>query len=96
MAWSLSTHEGLRSPAAYTGTRTDADVPPSASAQPEATGWMDTTPMNTALIVALVVLGVAALLLIYYIRGLLRKSRELEKHVDYSKMRKWEDDDDDR
>jgi hypothetical protein len=74
--------------------KADADVPPSATAQPVATGWMDPTPMNTALIVALVVLGVAALLLIYYIRGLLRKSRELEKHVDYSKMRKWEDDDD--
>jgi hypothetical protein len=57
---------------------------------------MDASPMNTALIVALIVLGVAALLLIYYIRGLLRKSRELEKHVDYSKMRKWEDDEDDR
>lgn len=52
--------------------------------------------VNAGVIIALVVLGIAAALLIYYIRGLLRKSRELEKHVDYSKMRKWEDDEDDR
>ncbi len=52
--------------------------------------------MNISFVIALIVLALAAALLIHYIRGLLRKSRELEKHVDYSKMREWKDDDEDR
>ncbi len=51
--------------------------------------------MNIPLLVALFILALAAVLLIRYIRGLLIKSRELEKTIDYSKMKKWKDDDED-
>jgi len=46
------------------------------------------------LILVLVVLAVAALLLIAWIARLQRKSREVEKTIDYNKMKEWKDDDD--
>ncbi len=49
--------------------------------------------MSRAVIIVIVVLALAGILLAVYIAKLLRKSRELEKHIDYSKMQRWEDDD---
>lgn len=42
-----------------------------------------------------ILLGVAALVVLGYVlamRNLHRKSREIDKQIDYSKVRKWEDD----
>lgn len=43
------------------------------------------------ILLLLLVLGVAAL--VSYLVRLNRKSKEIEKSLDYSKMRKWEDED---
>ena len=48
-------------------------------------------PVRILIVVALLV--VAALLLIAWIRRLQRKSREIEKTIDYSKMKEWKDED---
>ena len=49
--------------------------------------------MNTGLIVVLVVLLLAAGLLTAYMIRLIRRSREIERNLDYSKMKEWKDDD---
>lgn len=49
--------------------------------------------MNTGLIVVLVVLLLAAGLLTAYMIRLIRRSREIERTLDYSKMKEWKDDD---
>jgi hypothetical protein len=43
------------------------------------------------LFIILLILGLLALA--SYLRRQIRKSRELEKQIDYSKIRKWKDDD---
>ena len=45
------------------------------------------------ILLVLVILAVAALLLFGWIGRLQRRSREIEKTIDYSKMREWKDDD---
>lgn len=45
------------------------------------------------IVIVLAILGLAAVLLIGWIGRLQRKSRALEKHIDYSKMKEWKDDD---
>ena len=45
------------------------------------------------LLIILAILGLAAVLLVGWIGRLQRKSREIEKTLDYSKMREWKDDD---
>jgi hypothetical protein len=45
-----------------------------------------------------IVLGLAVILVLGYVltmRDLFRKSREVEKRIDYGKIRKWQDDDED-
>ncbi|MDZ7786972.1 MAG: hypothetical protein U5K73_02195 [Halofilum sp. (in: g-proteobacteria)] len=49
---------------------------------------------NPILIIA-IILGLAAALLIAWIVRLQRRSREIEKTLDYSKMKEWKDDDED-
>lgn len=49
--------------------------------------------MSTGLLVVIAVLVLAAALLGAYLVRLLRRSRELEKRIDYSKMQEWKDDD---
>jgi predicted Holliday junction resolvase-like endonuclease len=49
--------------------------------------------MDHPILVIVAILAIAVGLLVAYIRRLQRKSREIEKTIDYSKMRKWEDDD---
>ena len=46
------------------------------------------------ILIVLLILGVAAVMLIGWIGRLQRKSREIEKTIDYSKMREWKDDED--
>lgn len=45
-------------------------------------------------LLVIVVVAVAAIMLYGWIARLQRKSNELEKTIDYSKMREWKDDDD--
>ena len=45
------------------------------------------------LFIVLAILALAVVLLIGWIGRLQRKSRALEKHLDYSKMKEWQDDD---
>jgi type II secretory pathway pseudopilin PulG len=49
--------------------------------------------MPIGVLIVLAILGVAAALMIAYIRRLQRKSREIDKRLDYSKMKTWKDDD---
>ncbi len=49
--------------------------------------------MNTGLVIVLVVLLLAAGLLTAYMIRLFRRSREVERKLDYSKMKEWKDDD---
>ena len=49
--------------------------------------------MSNPLLIIVVILGLAAALLIAWIVRLQRKSRALEKTIDYSKMKEWKDDD---
>lgn len=49
--------------------------------------------MNTGLVIVLVVLLLAAGLLTAYLVRLFRRSREIERTLDYSKMKEWKDDD---
>lgn len=49
--------------------------------------------MSLRLLIVIAILGLAVGLLIGYMRRLFRRSRELEKRIDYSKMREWKDDD---
>lgn len=49
--------------------------------------------MSTGLLAVIAVLGLAAALLAAYLVRLFRRSRELEKRIDYSKMKEWKDDD---
>ncbi|GEM_PF-1749528 len=51
--------------------------------------------MSNPVLIIVVILGLAAALLIAWIVRLQRKSRELEKTLDYSKMKEWKDDEDD-
>jgi FtsZ-interacting cell division protein ZipA len=57
-------------------------------ALPAATGFAD---VRVLIIVA--ILGLAAVLLVGWIGRLQRKSRRIEKTLDYSKMREWKDED---
>ena len=49
--------------------------------------------MNTTLWLFLIVAIFAILAFISYMVRLLKKSRQIEKNLDYSKMREWKDDD---
>lgn len=49
--------------------------------------------MDTGLLVMIAVLVLAVVLLAAYLVRLFRRSRELEKRIDYSKMKQWDDDD---
>jgi membrane protein implicated in regulation of membrane protease activity len=49
--------------------------------------------LSRSLIIVAIILALAAVLLATYIRRLLRKSRQVEQRIDYSKMRAWDDDD---
>lgn len=49
--------------------------------------------MSTGLLATIAVLVLAVALLAAYLVRLLRRSRELEKRIDYSKMQEWKDDD---
>ena len=47
--------------------------------------------------IALIALGVALAVVVGYVlvmRVFFRESKELDRHIDHSKMKKWEDDDD--
>lgn len=50
--------------------------------------------MSATLWIFLAVAVVALVAFVNYMRRLFRESREAEKRLDYSKMRKWEDEDD--
>jgi len=45
------------------------------------------------ILIVLVILALAVILLVGWIGRLQRKSQEIEKTIDYSKMREWKDDD---
>ena len=45
------------------------------------------------LLIVVAILGLAAVLLVGWIGRLQRKSRQIEKTIDYSKMREWKDED---
>ena len=49
--------------------------------------------MNIRLILLIVAVAVAVIMLVAYIRRLQRKSNEIEKTLDYSRMKEWKDDD---
>ncbi len=49
--------------------------------------------MPVRILIVVAILGLAAILLIGWIGRLQRKSRQIEKEIDYSKMREWKDDD---
>jgi len=49
--------------------------------------------MNIRLLVVVAILLLAVVLLAGYFARLFRRSRELEKKIDYSKMKEWKDDD---
>lgn len=49
--------------------------------------------MSTGLVATIAVLALAVILLAAYLTRLFRRSRELEKRIDYSKMKEWKDDD---
>lgn len=49
--------------------------------------------MPVRILIVVAVLAVAALLLVAWIRRLQRQSREIEKTIDYSKMKEWKDED---
>lgn len=49
--------------------------------------------MGTGLLVMIAVLVLAAALLAAYLVRLFRRSRELERRIDYSRMKEWKDDD---
>lgn len=51
--------------------------------------------MSRPILIIVVILGLAAALLITWIVRLQRKSKTIEKTLDYSKMKEWKDDDDD-
>lgn len=51
--------------------------------------------MSNPIVIIFAILGLAAALLIAWIVRLQRKSRAIEKTLDYSKMKEWKDDDDD-
>lgn len=51
--------------------------------------------MSNPIVIIAIILGFAAALLIAWILRLQRRSREIEKSLDYSKMKKWKDDDED-
>ena len=51
--------------------------------------------MPTTFWIAIVLLLLGAILLVSYLREQFKKSREAEKKIDYSKIRRWEDDDED-
>lgn len=45
--------------------------------------------------IALIALGVALVVVVLYVlvmRIFFRESRELDRHIDYSKMKEWKDD----
>ena len=50
--------------------------------------------MNVRLLIVVAIIVLAVALLGGYLRRLFRRSRELEKRIDYSRMREWKDDDD--
>ena len=50
--------------------------------------------MSTELVIAIIVIVVFVAALVNRTLRLMRRSRELERKVDRSKLRKWEDDDD--
>ena len=50
--------------------------------------------MSNPIVILTVILGLAAALLIAWIVRLQRRSREIEKTLDYSKMKEWKDDED--
>ena len=49
--------------------------------------------MDTGLLIVIALLLLAALLLGVYLLRLFRRSREIERRLDYSKMKEWTDDD---
>jgi len=50
--------------------------------------------MSNPILIIAIILGLAAALLIAWIVHLQRRSREIEKTLDYSKMKEWKDDED--
>lgn len=50
--------------------------------------------MSTTLWVFVLIAAIALIAFVSYMRRLFRESREAEKRLDYSKMRRWEDEDD--
>ena len=53
----------------------------------------ETIAMTLRLLIVIAILVLAVALLAGYMRRLFRRSREVEKRIDYSKMREWKDDD---
>ncbi len=51
--------------------------------------------MSTKLWIAIGLLILGAVLLASYLREQFRKSKQAEKQIDYSKIRRWEDDEED-
>ena len=49
--------------------------------------------MNVRVLIVVAILVLAVALLAGYMARLFRRSREIEKRIDYSKMREWKDDD---
>ncbi len=51
--------------------------------------------MPTTFWIAIALLLLGAILLASYLHEQFKKSRDAEKNIDYSKIRRWEDDDED-
>lgn len=51
-------------------------------------------PDSLSVLLIVAILGLGAALLTGYILRLLRKSREIERQIDHSKLKRWEDDED--
>jgi len=49
--------------------------------------------MSVPMLIVVAILVLAGVLLAGYLLRLFRRSRELEKHIDYSRMKEWKDDD---
>jgi len=53
----------------------------------------EVTTMSVPMLIVVAILVLAGVLLAGYLLRLFRRSRELEKHIDYSRMKEWKDDD---
>jgi len=49
--------------------------------------------VSRAVLIVIAILALGLVLLACYMARLLRKSREVSKRIDYSKMQEWRDDD---